>query len=118
MEILLSIGLVAILTTALSVASHSFLRFQQKANAAQDRSASLRCLLNDLTQDLRGISDVLSRNDSTGSERLRESDVLGRESVLRWESNDGQTLVPFYGSEDSVFFSTQSRNGYLDRSHF
>lgn len=118
LEVLLSIGLVAILTTALSVASHSFLRFQQKASEAQDRCASLRCLLNDLTQDLRGISEVLSRYDSTGNERFRESEVLGRESVLQWESSDGQALVPFYGTEDTVFFSTQSRNGYLDREPF
>jgi type II secretory pathway pseudopilin PulG len=115
LEVLLSIGLVAILSTALSLASHSFLRFQQKAKAAQERTASLRCMLNDLTQDLRGVPEMLSDVDLKGNERFAESEILGRESVLQWESNGGLTLVPFFGTADAIFFSTQSRNGYLDR---
>jgi type II secretory pathway pseudopilin PulG len=115
LEVVLSIGLVAILTSALSFASHSFMRFQKNARVAQERSLALRSFLEDITRDIRGVTSMKIDSNLLATGSIAESEDIGRESMLQWESSGDVDLVPFYGTANAVYFSTQAWNGYLDR---
>lgn len=115
LELLLSIGLIAILAVTLSLVSHSFVSFRKHADAAFERTVLLRAFLDDITRDIRGIpelSDASGLTNRVGAENLNG---LGTETFLRWETEGEESLIPFYGTPNALFFRTNSYNAHWIR---